>query len=57
MLETNKQLGLVGLFNGISTFVDYLIPKSSLQKNSSDTISPIAGGKGGSYLLQVWKWM
>ena len=26
------------VFNGISTFVDYLMPKSSLQKDSSDTI-------------------
>ena len=29
---------LVSIFNGISTFVDYSIPKPSLQKNSSGTI-------------------
>ena len=29
---------LVSLFNGISTFVNYLMPKLSLQKNNSDTI-------------------
>ena len=31
-------LGLVSLFNGISTIVSYLMPKQSLLKNSSDTI-------------------
>ena len=35
--------GLVSLFNGISTLMGYLMPKSSIQKNSSDTIKPIAG--------------
>ena len=30
-------IGLVSLFNGISIFVDYLMPKPSLQKNSSGT--------------------
>ena len=30
--------GLVSLFNGISTFVGYLMPKLFSKKNSSDTI-------------------
>ena len=30
--------GLVSLFNGISTFVGYLMPKPFSLKNSSDTI-------------------
>ena len=33
---------LVSLFNRISTFVGYLMPKPSFSKNSSDTILPIA---------------
>ena len=32
------KFGLVSLFNGISTFVGYLMPKSSFEKNSIDTI-------------------
>ena len=28
----------VSLFNGISTFVDYLMPKPYFEKNSSDAI-------------------
>ena len=35
--------GLVSLFNGISTFVGYLMPKPFSKKNSSGTIKPIAG--------------
>ena len=34
---------LVSLFNSISTFVGYLMPKSSLEKNGNDTIQPILG--------------
>ena len=34
-------IGFFG-FNGISIFVDYLMPKQSLYKNSSGTIFPIA---------------
>ena len=30
-------------FNGISTFIDYLMPKPSFKKNSSGTIQPIVG--------------
>ena len=30
--------GLVSLFNGISTFVGYLMPKPFFKKNSSGTI-------------------
>ena len=33
-----RTLGLVSLFNGISNFVDYLMPKLFSEKNSSDTI-------------------
>ena len=33
--------GLVSLFNGISTFVDYLIQKPSLQKNSKSIVRGI----------------
>ena len=32
---------LVSLFNGISTYVGYLMPKPSFKKNSSGTIRPI----------------
>ena len=35
---------LFHIFNDISTFVGYLIPKTSLLQNSSGTIQPIAGG-------------
>ena len=35
--------GLVSLFNGISTFAGYLMPKPFSEKNSSGTILPIAG--------------
>ena len=31
------------LFNGISTFLGYLMPKLSFSKNSCGTIKPIAG--------------
>ena len=34
----------VSCFNGISTFVGYLMPKPSLQKNGGGTIYLIAGG-------------
>ena len=33
-----KWFGLVSLFNGISTFVGYLMPKPFSKKNSSGTI-------------------
>ena len=39
----------IGLFDGISTFVDYLMPKSSLKKHSSSSSSsiwPLTGGGG-----------
>ena len=32
------RLGLVSLFNDISTLVDYLMPNPSLHKNGSDTV-------------------
>ena len=35
---TETWFGLVSLFNGISTFLGYLIPKPSFEKNSSGTI-------------------
>ena len=37
------RFGLVSLFNGISTFVGYLMPKLFSLKNSSCTIEHIAG--------------
>ena len=44
-----------GLFNGISTFMGYLMPTSSLYKNSSDIIKPLAGWEEeSSYLSQVY---
>ena len=33
-----KWFGLISLFNGMSTFVDYLMPKLFSKKNSSGTI-------------------
>ena len=45
--------GLVSLFNGISTFRNYLVPKLSLLKNSSDTIWPIKVSKVGE-LSREW---
>ena len=39
--------GLVSLFNGISTFVGYLMPNLFSKKNSSGTIQPIAGKEKG----------
>ena len=35
--------GLISLFNGISTFVGYLMPKPFSEKNRSGTTYPIAG--------------
>ena len=46
--------GLVSLFNGMSTFVGYLMPKPSFEKNSGDAVQPIAGGIGGSCLSQEY---
>ena len=34
----NGRFGLTSLFNGISTFVGYLMPKPSFSKNSGDAI-------------------
>ena len=34
---------LVSLFNGISTFMGYLMPKPCLLNNSSETLLPISG--------------
>ena len=39
---TINYIGLISLFNGISTFMGHLMPKPSLQKNNSETISPIS---------------
>ena len=36
----------MSLLNGILALLEYLMPKPSLQKNSSDTIQPIVGGGG-----------
>ena len=42
------------LFNGIQTFVGYLMSKPSLHKNCRGTIKSMAGGrgKGGTHLSQ-----
>ena len=40
--KTHKIYGLSSFFNGISTFMGYLMPRTSLQKSSNDTIQPIA---------------
>ena len=45
--ESGGRFGLVSMFNGILTFVGYLMPKPSFKKNGSYTISPIAGGIRG----------
>ena len=37
------KFGLVSFFNGISTFVGNLMPKTFSLKNSSGTIKPVAG--------------
>ena len=49
---TSILFGLFSQFNDISTFVGYFMLKPSLQKNSSATTLPIAGGLGGSHLSQ-----
>ena len=46
-------------FNGISTFLDYLMPNPSFKKNSSGAIQPIAWRIRGFIRFQrvfVWKW-
>ena len=36
----------LSLLNGISTFVDYLMPKVPLLKNSRDTVKPVTADRG-----------
>ena len=43
--STGSSYGLVNLFNGVSTFMGYLILRPPLQKDSSSDILPIAGQK------------
>ena len=38
LILCKQMIGLVSLFNGISTFVGYLMPKLFSEKNSSGTI-------------------
>ena len=45
---------LVSLFNGISTIRGYLMPETSLEKNSSDTIYPLAGGDKEVHVSQEY---
>ena len=49
---------LVSLFNGISTFVAYLMPKQSLKKGSS-VIIPLIAGEMSEFMpfsrILVWK--
>ena len=49
----SRLFALVSLFNGISTFVGYLMQKESFKQNSSDSICSIAGKKRSSYLSLV----
>ena len=44
VLVIATQFSSVSLFNGISNFVGYFLPKPSLKKNSSDALERIAGG-------------
>ena len=44
-------IGLVSLFNVISTIMTYLMPNPFLQKNSNDTIKPIVGEDKGFILF------
>ena len=48
-----SNIGLVYLSNGISTFVCYLMPKLSLEKNSRDTINLIEGDKVFTFALSI----
>ena len=43
LVKKNAIIVTVSLLNGISTFLDYLIPKPSFLKNCSDTIYTLAG--------------
>ena len=59
MIHRKKNQELVLLFNGISTFTDYLIPNPSFEKNNSCTIQPIAGTIRQFMPFPrvfVWKW-
>ena len=38
MCNKKKRFGLISLFNGLSIFVGYLMPKQSLKKNSSGIV-------------------
>ena len=42
--SVSTTFGLVSLFNDISTFISYLMPKPSLSKTSDGTIKSISGG-------------
>ena len=48
---TMIEFTLVSFFNGKSTFVGYLMPKLSLQRNSSGTTLPISRGMKGFILF------
>ena len=57
--QTCSRFTMVSLFNGISTFSGYLMPKSSFLKGSIDTIYRIAGEIWSFILLSrliVQKW-
>ena len=47
MTDENVWFGLVSSFSGISTFVDYFMPKPSFGKNSSDVMVIVAGNGHG----------
>ena len=49
--KRNKRISIsVFLFNGISIFLGYLMPKPSLLKNSSGTIELIAGLRDNEFI-------
>ena len=59
IIFVNDCAGQVCFFNGISTFLGYLMPNPSFYKNSSGTIQPIAGRIRGfipfpSVIVRKW---
>ena len=48
------RFGLISLFNGMSTYVGYLISKSSPEKNSAGTIKSIAGRIKETHISQEY---
>ena len=51
MKNYHRRVGLISLFNDMSTFMGYLMPKSSLQKDHSGTIQSTAVEDKGFQIL------